>query len=344
MPVVRALLSIPLVFILASPAFAQKPDLTSLETTVQRIAGAARGRVGVALIHLESGTTLNVRGHERFPMASIVKLPIAIEVLKQVAERKLTLDHAVWIAPSDIRPCCTIERRHPKGGVSRTVAELLELAIVESDNTAADALLKLVGGVHVVEQRLRAMGFHLINVDRTEGQLLLDMAGVTNAPPPEQWTIEIQRKLLADADRESVTRGRARYLIDERDTATPYETAQLLGRLQLGNLLPRPETDLLIDLLLQTKTGPRRIKGRLPPDTLVAHKTGTTAVVINDAGIITLPPGSKIAGRVVLVVYIADGASIRAMERTVAQIGAAAFEFFTGRTIPQRPVQRRRRR
>src|SRR5687768_11993943 len=199
MPVVRALLSIPLVFILASPAFAQKPDLTSLETTVQRIAGAARGRVGVALIHLESGTTLNVRGHERFPMASIVKLPIAIEVLKQVAERKLTLDHAVWIAPSDIRPCCTIERRHPKGGVSRTVAELLELAIVESDNTAADALLKLVGGVHVVEQRLRAMGFHLINVDRTEGQLLLDMAGVTNAPPPEQWTIEIQRKLLADA-------------------------------------------------------------------------------------------------------------------------------------------------
>jgi beta-lactamase class A len=344
MPAVRALLSIPLVFILASSAFAQKPDVSALETTFQRIAGAARGRVGIALIHLESGTAIDVRGHERFPMASIVKLPIAIEVLKQVAERKLTLDRAVWLAPSDIRPCCTIERRHPKGGVSRTVAELLDLAIVESDNTAADALLKLVGGADVVEQRLRAMGFHRINVDRTEGQLLLDMAGVTNAPPPEQWTIEIHRKLLADADRESVTRGRARYLVDERDTATPYETAQRLGRLQLGDLLPRAETDLLMGLLLQTKTGPRRIKGRLPPDTLVAHKTGTTAVVINDAGIIMLPPGSKIAGRVVLVVYIANGASIGAMERTVAQIGAAAFEFFTGRTIPQRPVQRRRRR
>ena len=117
------------------------------------------GKIGVALIHLESGATLEIRGHERFPMASVVKLPIAIEVLKQVAERKLTLDRVVWLGSRDIRPCCTLERRHPNGGISRTVVELLELAMVESDNTAADALLKLVGGPDVVERRLRAMGF-----------------------------------------------------------------------------------------------------------------------------------------------------------------------------------------
>ncbi len=340
----RALLSL-LVLLLAWPAAAQKPDLSTLETTLQKIAGAARGRIGVSLIHLESGATLDVRGDERFPMASIVKLPIAIEILKQVAERKLTLDRAVWLGPSDIRPCCTIERRHPRGGVSRTVRELLELAMVESDNTAADALLKVAGGADVVEGRLRAMGFQTINVDRTEGLLLLEMAGITNAPPVDEWTIELQRKLVAEADRETVTRGRAHYLTDERDTATPSETAQLLGRLHLGDLLPREETAHLLSLMLQTKTGSRRIKGRLPPDTLVAHKTGTTAVVINDAGIITLPPDSKIAGHLAFVVYVADGSRIAAMERSVAQLSAAAFEFFTGRTIPQpRPVQRGRRR
>jgi beta-lactamase class A len=337
-------LSLLLLAVLASPAAAQKPDVSALEATFQRITGAARGRIGVALIHLETGTAIEVRGHERFPMASVVKLPIAIEVLQQVSEGTLTLDRAVWLAPSDIRPCCAIERRHSKGGVSRTVGELLELAIVESDNTAADALLKVVGGADAVERRLRAMGFPLMNVDRTEGQLLLDMAGVTNAPPPEEWTIEIQRQLLADADRESVTRGRARYLVDERDTATPYETAQLLGRLQLGDLLPRAETELLLGHLLNTKTGPRRIKGPLPADTPVAHKTGTTAVVINDAGIITLPPDSRTGGHLVFVVYVAGGPTIGAMERSIAQLSAAAFEFFTGRTIPKRPVQRRRRR
>ena len=339
----NGLLSLALALLLSSTAAAQKPDLTPLETTFKRIAGASRGRVGAALIHLESGATLHVRGDERFPMASVVKLPIAIEVLKQVAERKLTLERAVWLSASDIRPCCTIERRHPKGGVSRTVRELLELAIIESDNTAADALLKLVGGAEVVERRLRTMGFQNINVDRTEGQLLLDMAGVINAPPPDQWTIELQRRLVADVDRESLNNGRARYLIDQRDTATPCETAQLLGRLQLGDLLPRPETDLLLSYMLQTTTGMRRIKGRLPPETLVAHKTGTTAVVINDAGIITLPPGGKISGRLALAVYVAGGSSVPAMERLVAQMSAAAFEFFTGRTIPHRPVQRRRR-
>lgn len=340
----RPLFAFALLLLLTSPAAAEKPDLAPLEATVKRIVDKARGRIGMALIHLESGAILDVRGNERFPMASVVKLPIAIEVLKQVAEGKLTLDRAVWLGPSDIRPCCAIERRHPNGGISRTVQELLALAIIESDNTAADALLKLAGGPAVVERRLRSLGFHDINVDRTEGQLLLDMAGVTNAPPPDQWTVALQRRLVAEVDRESLNKGRADYLTDERDTATPYETAKLLGRLQLGDLLPEAETNLLLSHLIQTTTGTRRIKGRLPPDTIVAHKTGTTAVVINDAGIITLPPGSKIAGRIVLVVYVADGASIPAMERSVAQIGAAAYEFFTGRTIPSRPAQRRRRR
>lgn len=344
MALLRVCLPLALVLLISSQAAAQKPDLTTLETAFKRIAGTARGRIGVALIHLESGATLDIRGDERFPMASVVKLPIAIEVLKQVAERTLTLDRAVWLGESDIRPCCTIERRHPRGGVSRTVRELLELAIIESDNTAADALVKLVGGPGIVERRLRAMGFQAINVNRTEGQLLLDMAGVTGAPPPEQWTIELQRRLVADVGRESLSQGRASYLADHRDTATPSETAQLLGRLQLGDLLPRQQTDLLLSHMLQTAMGMRRIKGRLPPDTIVAHKTGTTAVVINDAGIITLPPDSKIAGRLALAVYVADGSSIPAMERSVAQVSAAAFEFFTGRTIPQRPIQRRRQR
>ena len=339
----RALLPFALVALISAPAAAQKPDLTPLEHAFKRVAGASRGRIGVALIHLESGAAVHIRGHERFPMASIVKLPIAIEVLKQVVEGKLTLDRVLWLGPSDIRPCCTIERRHARGGVSFTVIELLELAIVESDNTAADALLKLVGGPDAVERRLRALGFHHINVDRSEGQLLLEMAGVTYAPPPEVWTVELQRRLVADVDRASLDLGRERYLTDERDTATPHETAQLLARLQLGGLLPRAETDLLLDLMIQTTTGMRRLKGRLPPEAIVAHKTGTTAVVINDAGIITLPPDSRIPGHVAIAVFVADGASIGAMERAVANLGAATYEFFTGRAIPAPPRQKRRR-
>lgn len=331
-----------LVCLLASPAAAQKPDLGPLESQLHRITASTRGRVGVAIIHIESGSVIDIRGNEWFPMASVVKLPIAIEVLSQVSERKLQLDRQVAISASDVRPCCTIEQRHPNGGISRSVVELLALAMIESDNTAADALLSLAGGPALVQRRMRALGFSYINVNRSEGQLLLDMAGVTHAPPPREWTVALQRRLVAEVDRVALDKGREQYLLDPRDTATPLDIARLLARLHLYNLLPKTETDLLVGLMTETRTGARRIKGRLPPETQVAHKTGTTAIVINDAGIVTLPADSKIGGHLAIAVFVAGGSSIRAMERAVANLSAAAYEFFTGRKIPPQPVPRRR--
>lgn len=326
-----------LLLISAGPVAAQGPDLSTLETTLNRIVKAARGTIGLALIHLQSGRLIVIRGNERFPMASVVKLPIALELLKQVSEGKMSLDREVWLARSDIRPCCTLSRRHPDGGVSIAARELLYLMMIESDNTAADALLKLVGGPAAVERRLRTLGFENIHVNRSEGQLLLDMAGVVNAPPPEQWTLELQRRLVAEVNKDALNDGRTQYMRDERDTATPYDMALFLGRLQLRNLLPEAETDLLLDLMTLSTTGARRIKGRLPAETVVAHKTGTTAIVINDVGIITLPPDSAIGGHLVLAVFVANGSRVAAMERTIAQLSAAAFEFFTGKKIPVPP-------
>jgi beta-lactamase class A len=95
-----------------------------------------------------------------------------------------------------------------------------------------------------------------------------------------------------------------------------------------------------------TATGSRRIRGRIPFETVVAHKTGTTAVVINDVGVITLPADSRIGGRLALAVYVADGSSIAAMERSIAELSAAAFDFFSGRqpAAAQKPQKRGSRR
>ena len=151
-----------------------RPDLASLEATFEHIVSAAHAQVGVALIHLESGAVLSINGDERFAMASVYKLPIALELLAQVNEGRLTLDRQVALGPADIRPCCSISRRYPNGGITLTAGELLELAIVESDNTAADAMLNLVGGPAAVERRLRALGFSAINVNRYDGDLNLE--------------------------------------------------------------------------------------------------------------------------------------------------------------------------
>jgi len=86
--------------------------------------------------------------------------------------------------------------------------------------------------------------------------------------------------------------------------------------------------------MARAKTGPHRIKALLPPDTSVAHKTGTTDVVINDVGIVSLPENSAIGGHLVLAAFAMNGGRVTAMQKTIAQLAGAAFEFFTGKPLP----------
>ena len=319
----------------ATLLLATDPGLGDLQAKLHRIVKSARGEVGLSLIHIESGARISIFGDRRFPMASVYKLPIAIELLSQIGEGKLTVNRAVPIGPTDIRACCTLSRRHPEGGVTLTAAELLELMIVESDNTAGDAILKLVGGPTVVEQRLRTLGFEAINVNRYQGQIAFEMNGVTHAPAEAEWTLELQRRLLDEVNPVVQSAARARYTRDDpRDTATADDMAKLLVRLQKGELLPKAGTDWLLKLMTRAKTGPRRLKGLLPPDTMVAHKTGTTDVVSNDVGIITLPADSAIGGHVVLAVFATNGRPL-AMQQTIAQLAGTAFEYFTGKPLPR---------
>jgi beta-lactamase class A len=244
----------------------------------------------------------------------------------------------VTLGPNDIRACCTLSRRYPRGGVTLTLGDLIELMMVESDNTACDAVLKLVGGPAAVERRLRAFGFNAINVNRFDAQISLEMTGVRETVPDAQWTLDLQRHLIAAVPADELREARARYTSDPRDTSTPDDMAALLVRLQRGDLLPWPYGDQLLDRMAQAKTGLRRLKARLPPETVVAHKTGTTDVVINDVGVMTLPENG---GHLVLAVFVMNGGRVTAMQNVIADIAAAAYESFTGRVLPppQKPVK-----
>jgi beta-lactamase class A len=310
---------------------AAQPDLAGLETRLNQIARTARAEVGVSIIHVESGARLSIQGGRPFPMASVYKLPIALELLFQAAEGTLSLDREVTLGPSDIRACCTLSRRHPKGGVTLGVHELLELMITESDNTSSDALLRIVGGPTAVERRMSAWGFKAIHVNRYEGDIAFEMVGVAHPPPVSEWTLDLQYRLISEVPPAEVQAARARYTRDPRDTATPDDMAAFLAGLQRGSLLPLPFTNLLLDLMARVKTGPQRLKGRLPPDTIVAHKTGTTEVVINDVGLITLPDGG---GHLAMAVFTANGARAAATEHAIAEMAAEAYETFTGKPLP----------
>jgi hypothetical protein len=64
---------------------------TSLDQRIERIAAHSRGTVGVAAVHLESGRTVWRLAAERFPMASVFKLPVAVTILDPKTRLPLSL-------------------------------------------------------------------------------------------------------------------------------------------------------------------------------------------------------------------------------------------------------------
>ena len=77
-------------------------DLALLKAQIEKELPRARGDVGVAIKHMESGAEIFIHADARYPMASAFKLPILVELYYQKSDRKLSLDDRVEIAPSDL--------------------------------------------------------------------------------------------------------------------------------------------------------------------------------------------------------------------------------------------------
>lgn len=252
--------------------------------------------LGVTAIHLESGRRVSARGKERFPMGSVYKYPIALAVLRRIDTGTLSFDRSVTIEPEDFAPGWSPLRDGANGQpVTLTVRELLRHMVSISDNTASDALLRLAGGPHAVSTRMAELGFGGIRIDRSE--------------------TEIARDLRAPG-------GVERYAVDARDTATPDDMAALLVAFWKGrDGLTTESHDLLVQWMTDTPTGARRLKAAMPPEAVIAHKTGTMPGTVNDAGIVTID-GQTYA----IIVFTKKGTSPEALrEDDLAAFARAAF-------------------
>jgi beta-lactamase class A len=165
--------------------------------------------------------------------------------------------------------------------------------VSESDGTACDVLLQLVGGPKVVMEYLHGLGVSEIVVANTEKEIGQDRA------------------------------------VQYRNYATPDAAVVLLGALQQGRGLSPSSQALLLRLMIETPTGIKRIKGLLPDGTIVAHKTGTSRTVdgitaaTNDVGLVTLPNGKHLA----VAVFVSDSrANDATREEVIAKVTQVMWE------------------
>jgi len=281
------------------------PAPRTLQDRLDELARAYGEHVGIAVIDVQKGWVAAVNGDDLFPQQSVSKLWVALTTLEAIDRGNGSLTTPVILGPEDRsvfnQP---IAHRIGDSGYATVIGDLIDRALIQSDNAANDMLLKLAGGVGAVSAVLEDKSLTGIRLGADEKNLQSMIAGLVWRPEYGMGNnFSIARSRLPPEDRDAALHA---YLNDPADGASPVGISQALAALQRGELLSPEASQVMIDTMARARTGPRRLKGGLPEGWTIAHKTGTgqdwrgASVGINDVGLITAPDGRTYAIAVML--------------------------------------------
>ena len=234
----------------------------SLDKQLAELEQSANGRLGIAMINTANGSKILYRGAQRFPFCSTFKFMLVAAVLGQSQSQPNLLNKHINYHESDLLSYAPITRKNLAHGM--TVSELCAATIQYSDNTAANLLIKQLGGLAAVNQFARSIGDQMFRLDRWEPDL--------NTALPN----------------------------DPRDTTTPAAMAASMNKLVLGDALLPAQRSQLATWLKGNTTGDATIRAGAPADWMVGDKTGSGDYgTTNDVAVLWPAKGAPL----VLVIY-----------------------------------------
>lgn len=257
----KSIFSLFIFFSFYSGVFAQ--DNTDLRQKLTEIISKQDAEIGISLRMIENNDSLTINGNLNAPMMSVFKFHIALAVLDLVDKGKLSLNQKIFVRKTDLHADTWSPMRddYPEGNVYLTLDKILRYTVSDSDNNGCDILIDLVGGTKAIQD-------------------YIDKIGV------KDFTIKVNEQQMSTWEN--------CYL----NTTTPIAMTDLLVDFYKGKILKKKSTKYLIQLMEQNSRGTTWMKGQLPKNTVVAHRTGISnqndaglRVAHNDVGIITLPNG-----------------------------------------------------
>lgn len=277
-----------------------------LEETINELWRTFPGKTGIAITRIDGDWSVSRRGEEYFPQQSVSKTWVTLTALSQVDAGRLRLNQPVTITREDLtlfnQPLAG--RVQANGSVQMTLGELIEQAIIHSDNTANDSILRTVGGPDAVRGFIANNDLGRIRFGPGERLLQSRAAGLEWQQRYSVATnFQTARSQLPMAVRVAAL---DRYLADPEDGAAPLAITHALAKLARGDLLSPASTARMLDTMLRVRSGPQRLRAGVPAGWTVAHKTGTGQVLgsrstgYNDIGILTAPDGTRYAVAVML--------------------------------------------
>lgn len=238
---------------------------------IQALEAKAGGRLGLAMISL-GGEPRGHRLNERFALCSTYKLPLAAMVLWAADQGQIALSERLPFSKQELLGNSPVtQARVSEGALS--IEDLARAAQVTSDNTAAELLLRRMGGPSMLNAWLAKLGDSTTRLDH-----YLDHLN------------------MGDPDR-------------LEDTTTPQAMARTVLALMTGDTLRPASRAKLLAWMQATTTGKKRLRAGLPSNWAMGHKTGTGIKAgsdnqINDIAIAFPPSRPPLA---IAVYYQAPG-------------------------------------
>jgi beta-lactamase class A len=315
-----------LLSLLAAPPAAPGDDvrIRTLRSELARIADDSDGTLGVSIVEVASGKSVSHQGDDRFPMASVFKLPVAVVLLRRVDAGTVRLDEKLPIVRSDLRPRGPVFERW-KPGLSLPVGDLLDDMMIASDGSAADLLVRRLGGTKAVRDELVQIGLSGIDVEATELEVWLLSEGVKEIPADLRMTPEALKQRVGKVSAGDRKKAEQAFEKKPRNAATPDALSRLLVRFEKRELLSPASTDRLLSAMRRCATGDRRIRAGVPKGSEVFDKTGTIGRCANDVALVRLPGGPTLAISVLLRSSYLGEAERGTVLAKVARAAASAF-------------------
>ena len=195
----------------------------------------------------QTSSGFEINSDEVFPSASIIKVPIAFELIRLVEksskwQNPVKLDDK-RIFTEDFRTSGSGNLQYKSANVKYSLNNLANIMIAESDNSATNMILYEIGGMDGFNRAMRNLGFKTISM----GQWLPDLEGYNKI--------------------------------------TAKEISKVFYNIDNPNYINSKYRNVLREYLGNTKNT-HLIKEKLPIDSMVLHKTGDIATMLGDSGIV----------------------------------------------------------
>jgi len=316
-------------------ACTNKPNINSLPQYIKKLEKQSSSIIGISAVHIETGKSFGYKDNEHFPMASTVKVPIAIYLMHLAENKKINLDKMVHINPRDlVLGSGAMGYFLSRPGLAISIYNMFEPMRAISDNSATDIILKQIGGPAAVYKFLQQKGISDIIVSRSIEQLYRNSSGLEAWPAGIALTLMDRKSLLDKMSDTDKSKAYKAFYNDLRDTATPSSMTRLLTKLYKKELLNAEYSKMILNVMAKGTSS--RLKKLLAKDTKIAYKTGTwwddkssgkQYNYTNEIAIITLPDN---LGHIAIGVYLkSDNSNLQKQLNAMSKAAQLVYDSMT---------------